>query len=228
MSILSIIVKNCGIAVFFLKISETKMKKIIISLLVLLCAQAEGNFSEGNFSEGNFYAKMLGGGNFIQTKEHHGVKSSFQSGFIISGGIGWRGWKGFGLELEYSFRKNTLKKIHFWRRSYEMGGDFQSSSIMANVLWNLPVEWCFRPYIGIGCGYDYQQLHVRKLRIIHHLAKREDFSYQVIGGVAYPLTPRLDVALEYKFHKGGFKYIFDHSIEIGCYYNFFLCNCKLF
>ncbi len=51
-------------------------------------------------------------------------------------------------------------------------GHFQTSSYMANLLWDLPLSswgcafWNIQPFIGAGIGYDFQQMHSSNSRII--------------------------------------------------------------
>ena len=48
--------------------------------------------------ETNFYAKILGGANFLQNTKIDGNKSTYQTGYIIAGSLGYC-WC-YGLRLE--------------------------------------------------------------------------------------------------------------------------------
>ena len=52
--------------------------------------------------------------------------------WVIVGAYGLR------LEAEYAFRRNAIRKIHFFAEGSSKHGHFQTSSYMANLLWDLP------------------------------------------------------------------------------------------
>ena len=175
--------------------------------------------------DNDFYAEILGGANFLPEENSGGVKSEYRTGYIVSGSLGYRWHYGLRLEAEYAYRRNSLRKIHFFGRSFPLHGHFQSSSYMANLLWDLPLsKWgCefgkIRPFIGGGIGYDFQQVKGR-ISELSFEANSKHFAWQVMAGLAYPIYCNTDISLEYKFHKGGFCHIYNHSIGVGLTYNF--------
>lgn len=193
------------------------MKKII-ALILTLCFFVSPGFAE--FCD-PFYAEILGGANFLQTSKRDGIKTHYNTGYIVSGSIGYRWLYGFRLEGEYAFRKNTLRKGNFFGRSFTLHGHFQSSSYMGNLIWDLPsCYFCnIQPFLGGGAGYDFQQFKGKNGGIIIHENKKQ-FSWQVIAGLGYPIFCNTDLSLEYKFHKGGFKHIYSHSVGVGLTYTF--------
>src|SRR5882757_9938977 len=87
------------------------MKKNILlplmSLLFFMTADAQAK--ESRCASGmNFYAKILGGANFLQSTTTDGNKSTFHTGYIFSGSLGYC-WSNYGLRLEaeYAFRRNA-------------------------------------------------------------------------------------------------------------------------
>ena len=131
---------------------------------------------------------------------------------------------GLRLEAEYAFRRNAIKKIDFFVEGSSKHGHFQTSSYMANLLWDLPLSswgcafWNIQPFIGAGIGYDFQQMHSSNSRIIFN-QKWNHFSWQVMAGLAYPIFCNTEITLEYKFHQGG-RHFYNHSIGIGLVYKF--------
>jgi len=55
---------------------------------------------------------------------------------------------------------------------------------------NCPVT----PYVGAGLGYGYN-----RGMVLHSQGPKYHFAYQFIGGVSYPLNPKIPIALEYRF-----------------------------
>lgn len=172
----------------------------------------------------NFYAKILGGANFLQDIASEGNESTYQPGYIISGSLGYYWRYGLRLEAEYAFRRNAISKIHFFGEGSSTNGHFQTSSYMANVLWDMPFAlwdsalWNFHPFIGAGIGYDSQQMHSSNSLIIFH-QKWNHFAWQVMAGLVYPLFCNTEVTVEYKFHQGG-SHFNNHSVGVGLVYKF--------
>lgn len=172
-----------------------------------------------------YYAKISGGVNFLQTDRRGGVDYNFETGFIFSGSLGTHLCHGFHLEAEYAFRRNCGNNVHFFGRTFSVGGHFQSSSYMANLIWDVPLEkWgCYfcgiQPFIGGGIGYDIQHIHLCNYSFTMHGCKK-DFAWQILAGLKYPVFCHADLSLSYKFHQGGFSQIYCHSLEIGLSYNY--------
>lgn len=204
------------------------MKKNILLLLIpflfftAVHAQGQEWSDEQLFcvDQTNFYTKFLSGVNFLQNATTDGNKSTFKAGYIIAGLLGYYWSCGLRLEAEYAFRRNAIKRIDFYIEDFSLDGHFQSSSFMANLLWDLPLSSCecVRPFIGIGLGYDFQQMHSSNSRIIFN-QKWNSLSWQVMAGLIYPIFCNTDMTLEYKFHQGG-RHFYSHSIGIGFLYRF--------
>src|ERR1700733_11200482 len=103
------------------------MKKNILLLLMSLLffmaahAQAQERYNEDSscyedsccVDETILYAKILSGANFLQNTTIGKNKSTYQTGYIIAGSLGYCWRYGLRLEAEYAFRRNTIRKIHF-------------------------------------------------------------------------------------------------------------------
>lgn len=172
----------------------------------------------------NFYAKILSGANFLQKTSIDGNKSTYKTGYIIAGSLGYSWCYGLRLEAEYAFRRNAIKNIHFFNEGCSKHGHYQASSYMANLIWDLPTcswgysFWNIKPFIGAGIGYDFQQMHSSNSRVIFK-QKWNQFSWQLMAGLAYPLFCNTEVTLEYKFHQGG-SHFNNHSLGVGLVYKF--------
>lgn len=213
------------------------MKKniLLLSTSILLFMAADGQaqesaedccYYEDNFcvDEINFYAKIFSGANFLQSTRINGNKSTYNTGYIVAGSLGYSWCYGLRVEAEYAFRRNEIKKIHFFGEGSSSHGHFQASSYMANVLWDLPLSswgcnfWNIEPFIGAGIGYDFQKMHSSNSRIIFN-QKWNHLSWQLMAGLAYPIFCNTELSLEYKFHQGGCHF-YNHSIGVGLEYKF--------
>jgi opacity protein-like surface antigen len=207
------------------------MKKNTLLLLMSLFffmtaeAQAQEGFDDACcVDETNFYAKILSGANFLQNTSINGNKSTYQVGYIIAGSLGYSWRYGFRLEAEYAFRRNAIRKIHFFGQGSSKQGHFQTSSYMANLVWDLPFcSWgcafgTIQPFLGAGVGYDFRKMHSSNSRIVFN-QKWNHFSWQVMAGLAYPVFCNTEIALEYKFHQGGCHF-YNHTVGVGLIYQF--------
>jgi opacity protein-like surface antigen len=214
------------------------MKKNILLLLILLAfslsadVQAQGWCVENSccyedsccVDETNFYAKILSGANFLQKTTTNGNKSRYQTGYLVAGSLGYRWCYGLCLEAEYAYRRNTMRKIHFFVEGFSRRGHFQSSSYMVNLLWKLPlysckkIFWNIQPFFGFGIGHDFQKMHSSNSRIIFN-QKWNRFSWQVMTGLTSPIFCNTEISLEYRFHQGG-SHFKSHSVGVGLEYKF--------
>lgn len=214
---------------------------LLMSLLFFMAADAQAQewyaaepcYSEDSFcyedsccvDETDFYAKIFGGANFLQNTEITGNKSTYQIGYVIAGSLGYSWCYGLRLEAEYAFRRNAIRQIHFCcGEDFSNHGHFQTSSYMANLLWDLPLAswgctfWNVQPFIGAGIGYDFQQMHASNSSIVFN-QKWNHFSWQIMAGFAYPIFCNTEITLEYKFHQGGCHFC-NHSVGVGLVYQF--------
>ncbi|MDP1880174.1 MAG: outer membrane beta-barrel protein [Parachlamydiaceae bacterium] len=176
------------------------------------------------FDETRFYVKIFSGANFLQNTEIDDNKSSYQTGYVISGCVGYCWRYGLRLEGEYAYRRNAIKKISFFGQGCSKDGHFQTSSFMGNFLWDLPLSswgcsFCdIQPFIGAGIGYDFQQMHSSNSRIVFN-EKWNHFSFQLMTGLSCPIFCNTEISLEYKFHQGGCHF-YNHSVGVGLTYKF--------
>lgn len=193
--------------------------QFLLSLSFFMAADAQAQEWCLNCEETNFYAKIFGGANFLEITS---TRSTYQTGYVIGGSLGYHWHYGLHVEGEYAFRRNDIRKIHFFGEGSSKHGHFQTSSYMANLLWDLPLSswecsfWNIQPFIGAGIGYDFQQLRSSNSRIRFH-QKWNHFSWQAMVGLTYPIFCNTEMSLEYKFHQGGCHF-YNHSIGVGLTY----------
>jgi opacity protein-like surface antigen len=199
---------------------------LLISLLFVMAADAQaqewGEKAPCCVDKMNFYAKISSGANFLQSNTIEGNTFTYQTGYIIAGSVGYCWRYGLRLEAEYAYRRNAIKKAHFFVDDFSKDGHFQASSYMANLLWDLPLSawgfacWGIQPYIGAGIGCDFQQIHSSNSRIVFN-QKWHQFSWQMMAGLVYPIFCNTEMTLEYKFHQGGCHF-YNHSLGVGLVY----------
>ncbi|MBS0585968.1 MAG: outer membrane beta-barrel protein [Verrucomicrobia bacterium] len=176
----------------------------------------------------NFYAEVLAGPNFVQKIVVDGNSSTYQTGYIVGGAVGWFWTMGLSLEAEYAYRRNSISTIYFFGQGSSNNGYFQTSSWMANLLWNLPLPSCncsffnIEPYVGAGIGCDFQKMKSSNSQILFR-QKWTHLSWQVMVGLARPIFSNTAISLDYTFHQGGCHF-YNHSLEVGLTYKFGVCR----
>lgn len=180
---------------------------LILSSLVLTTAHAQ------HCCPRNFYVRFLSGPNFLQDTTTDGNHTTFDTGYLIAGSVGYCLPCNLRLEGEYTFRRNAIKQIDFYVEGFSNNGDFQSSSYMGNLFWDLCPCWCIQPYVGLGAGYDFQHMRACNSRILF-AQDWDSFSWQVMAGLTYPIYCGTEISLEYRFHQGS-SHFYSHSIGIG-------------
>lgn len=174
------------------------------------------------FDEMNFYGKFFGGANFLQDTTLNGNKATYHTGYVVAGSLGYCWCYGLRIEGEYAYRRNAISEIQFFGQGSGKHGHFQTSSYMANLLWDVPLSswgcifWKIQPFVGAGIGYDAQKMQASNSRIDFY-QKWNHFSWQLMAGLSYPIYCNTEITLEYKFHQGGCHFD-NHSIGAGLVY----------
>lgn len=187
------------------------------------CVQNSCCYEDKGIGETSFYAKILAGGNFLQNTAPNGNKLTYKAGYVVGAALGYRWCYGLRMEGEYAYRRNAIKKMHYFGEGQSRHGHFQTSSYMGNLLWDLPFSswmglWDVQSFIGAGIGYDSQKMHSSNSRIVFD-QKWNHFSWQLMAGLTYPFFCNSHLTLEYTFHQGSCHFN-NHSIGVGFVYNF--------
>lgn len=217
------------------------MKKFFTVLAALACVAAfKAAPAAAQQQYPGFYAGAFGGANFLQTEKKHCTKYEFDTGYNVGVLLGYKFCGGFRVDAEVCYRYNRLRKIKFGDDSFSFSGSegdgfdsgsfssssssgrckkhFYSWSYMANAYYDISIPGCecysFFPYVGAGVGYSQTRLK----SFCNH--KKHGFAWQVMAGLAYVIDCNMDVALEYKFHKGPHNRIYDHGLSLVGKYHF--------
>ncbi len=203
------------------------MKKTILFVLAFFCMNAHAGelCCPTWFNPSNVYVGAFGGANFIPSIQDGEVKVHIKTGYNLSGSLGYRFAYGLRLEGEYAYRRNSVKNIRFAGESFSIDANYQTSSLMANLIWDIPLaDWgCnfggVTPFIGGGLGYDDQSLHIHHKRasISDH---KEGLGKQVMAGLSYPISCRANLLFIYKYHKGSLRKINNNTVGLGITYSF--------
>jgi OmpA-OmpF porin, OOP family len=151
-------------------------------------------------------------------------KTTFETGGVAVGSIGWGFGNGLRAEIEGNYRRNAVNEVTAFRqRLFSSGGYAQTAGLMANLFYDFDLrgmgltgfDW-IQPYIGAGVGYSWNEYN--KVRGFFPGAAGQprngskfliddtdgQFAYQAIVGVGYPLAPytgirNLTLTTEFRF-----------------------------
>ncbi|WP_429886516.1 outer membrane protein [Geoalkalibacter halelectricus] len=161
-------------------------------------------------AEEGFYLSAWGGGTLLDEAKVRGQQGSFNVDF--DGGTAFGAALGYDfadrypqigqgrMELEWSYRSNSLKDARFTDSRLVADGDITVWSLMVNSFAEIHGTRPWLPYIGLGGGYA--RLSVDNARLAGDpLGDDSDdvFAYQFGGGLGYQINNQLTLDLGYRY-----------------------------
>jgi len=151
------------------------------------------------------YVGLGAGANFLQRESFTGTGSftkpgslSSDAGPVVVVSLGWGFGNGFRAELEGNWRKNDFSST---ARGVKNTNE-QKFGGMVNGFYDLVgVVPVVQPYVGLGIGYQAEQLNVNAPGIALSGSSKGSFAYQAMLGAALPIdaVPGLAITAEYRF-----------------------------
>lgn len=148
--------------------------------------------------------------------------------FAGNGAIGYGFGDGFRIQLDGDYNHNTLHKLDAGDTQTRLYGHSNTSGLMADALYDIDVGLPVYPYVGVGAGYQWQNLKQTGF------ASKTDgsFAYNMIAGASYPIkaVPGLSTTAQYTFMQmpqkrefDGVKYgtLNNNIFELGLRYQLF-------
>ena len=216
-----------------------------ISKALLGVALAMGVSSVAHAQSGSgVYTGLMGGYNMLQDGDTSGGaingKADYEGGFAALGNVGYDyGRYNFGnlrSEIELGYRRNGADSVTGSATGVGTGsasGNVGAYSLMANALWDLPVNFPVRPYIGAGIGGAYLDFNNIKTSTGTFLKDNDiQFAYQGIAGLGWEITNNWRANLDYRYfatldpsvkHGGGTSVDTEytsHTVMVGFAYKF--------
>jgi OmpA-OmpF porin, OOP family len=130
--------------------------------------------------------------------------AAFGDGWTMLATVGYAFSNQLRVEVEGGFRSNDVAATFFVSSVFvTMDGDLDEFSLMANVLYDVPLGERATLSLGGGAGADQTKLDV--LFDDARIREREwHFAAQGIAGLSYTLTPGIEATLTYRYlHVGG-------------------------
>jgi outer membrane protein OmpA-like peptidoglycan-associated protein/outer membrane protein W len=170
-------------------------------------AVAAAAFSAPAHAEG-FYIGLNGGWNWAQNQKVDNstlgiagatgtYKAKHDDGYAINGAVGYAWNNNFRTELEIGYKENEYKTA---MGVGAMNGKAQVWSAMANVYYDIPVDFALKPYIGAGIGIaNWDAKGGVSTSPIRFNDDTTDVAWQGIAGVGYNINPNWTLNIEYRY-----------------------------
>ncbi len=188
------------------------------------------------------YIGAVGGANFKQREQIRVAlpaapgpaygSSTFKTGYVGIGSVGYGFGNGLRLELEGNYRRNDYGR---GSAAFQTRGSEEKYGAMFNALFDLDVGSPYvYPYVGVGGGYAriHQDFSYRLPPYFGtHDGDDNGFAYQAIAGLSFPIAPvvGLSAVAEYRYYAvagdhsyGGYKTRgdYNHALMLGLHYAF--------
>jgi outer membrane protein OmpA-like peptidoglycan-associated protein len=160
------------------------------------------------------YATLMGGwtAHEIDDAVLNGARAriKLKDGWAISGAAGYKWESGFRTELELSHRHNKAKDLN--SIATPLTGTQRDTSIMANLIYDIPTGSSVTPYFGIGAGaaiVDWNKISAGTGPVFDSTSTK--FAWQAIAGVAFAIAPRWELLADVRY-KGSSNHHYKASI----------------
>lgn len=159
----------------------------------------------------------------------------FDTGWTVLATVGYAFDNNWSIELEGGYRHNDIDRFSTIGGYTTVSGDLGQISIMANVLYDVPLTERLDLTLGVGAGAVRSELDAP----IPGAGDDDDwsFAYQGVAGLSYAVTDRLDLTLTYRYlhvneptfavpHVGhvdtfAFDDIENHTVSVGLRYDLY-------
>jgi OOP family OmpA-OmpF porin len=126
----------------------------------------------------------------------------YETGWGLSGNVGYAFGGPFRLELEVAYRNNDVDSVALGgARLSGAGGSMNSLAVMLNGFFDIQTGTNFVPYIGAGVGYARVTADGITASGLGGSIDEDDsqFAYQGIVGVSYWFSPEVALTVDYRY-----------------------------
>jgi outer membrane protein OmpA-like peptidoglycan-associated protein len=166
-------------------------------------------------------------GDFTIKGNHWGRPGDLQNDWSEHVGLGYAFANGFRAEGEVAHRFNEIPQVP----QIGQGGDVHSWAGMLNLYYDFNRGGLVEPYVGLGVGMSRQNANAFDPNTLQGIDDSStSAAYQALAGVAFSLTPQLDLDVGYRFFTapsgGDFQpdsagAYYDHQVvTVGLRYQF--------
>ncbi len=209
---------------------------LAISALALMASPAFAKEARKGFYVGGQAGLTIPNDNEVTSKT--GLlthKLDFDPGWLAGANVGYAFGNGLRTELELGYREADKSGTTnpYGNTALRANGTYGLFNAMANLYYDMDINWILTPYVGVGIGYA--NLWNDGLTIASgagtQVAATDGsagaLAYQAIGGFSYDICPRWQASLDYRYlgtdkvDFGNVKSEYSsHNIVLGLKYYF--------
>jgi outer membrane protein OmpA-like peptidoglycan-associated protein len=130
-------------------------------------------------------------------------EASFDTGWALFASAGYAFANNWRVEAEFGYRRNGVSAVFLIFDSFQdLVGDVEEYSLMANVLYDVPLTERLALTIGAGAGADNVRFDGSYLSFAGPVAASGDtwkFAVQGLAGFSYALSRGTDLTLTYRY-----------------------------
>jgi len=199
-----------------------KLKALLLGTVVAVSAAALSQQSEAR--NHGWYIGLEGGANWggdndalygsFTTVPTSPIDIDFDTGWAVLATVGYAFDNNWRIELEGGYRSNDWDAKTTFFGTSQWSGEIQQLSLMANVLYDVPLTERLDLTFGVGAGAVHSEFEE------NNVGDDDDvnFAFQGIVGLSYAVTDRLDLTLTYRYlHVDEPDYDLTHVNHIDSY-----------
>ncbi len=189
-------------------------KFALLSAVAAISVSALGAFpAAAQDLERGTYVSVAAGANFSSSSNvtYHNTaagaftnaNTAFDTGYILSGALGYRWSNIVRTEAEFNYRKANVDTI----AGANAAGKQRVMGLMGNVLFDIGDWGSFRPYVGAGAGVGWNKWSgvqggaslTFPAGTANFTQRDLAFQWQGIAGVSKAITERMEAFVEYRY-----------------------------
>jgi OmpA-OmpF porin, OOP family len=184
------------------------------TLLIGVAATALAASADAAHFKG-WYVSIEGGASWIEdadalyTRTFNGAlvasdtdEASFDTGWALFASAGYAFANNWRVEAEFGYRRNGVSAVFLVSDSFrDLAGDIEEYSLMANVLYDVPLTERLALTIGAGAGADNVRFDGSYSSFTGPVAASDTlkFAVQGLAGFSYALSRGTELALTYRY-----------------------------
>jgi len=187
-------------------------RRLLLASAAILALPAAASAQVGSATPG-FYLGLGGGWNKVRDADWNSTNGAvgssgemeFSNGWAVIGALGYQMGNGFRVELEPGYRRNSADSTTTNVGDRDADGRLSALSLMTNAIYELPLTFGLRPYLGVGIGgarlsADFSIPNVAGADLS---VDDEDwvFAYQGIAGLGFALSDTVTLGIDYRYFK---------------------------
>ena len=123
---------------------------------------------------------------------------SFDTGWAVLATVGYE-WQQWRFEGEAGYRHNKIDRIQFSHGPGTGGDDVNQLTLMANMLYDIPLGDRFSASVGGGVGFDRVKFEWPGFGPNGWSDDEWRFAWQGIAGLNYAISPECELFVDYRY-----------------------------